>query len=81
MSARVPHPQAHVLRWIADGLDVQARCDFGKGIVTDWKSTPPDDLLAYIRSTRSLWEFCLAPPAAAQIVFLPTPTDFLGDHL
>lgn len=76
MSARTEHPQAHVLRWIADGLDVQSRCNFGNGHLSDWKITEPDALLAYIRSTDCRWDFRKAPPDTTALVFLPAPAPF-----
>lgn len=79
MSARTEHPQAQVLRWIADGIDVEARVNFGS-LITDWKPMEPSAILCVLGSKNSqgAWEFRLTPAQPVQIEFLPAPTEFVG---
>ena len=79
MSARTEHPHAQVLRWIADGFDVEGRVNFGS-LITDWKVSPPDMILCHLVSTSSqgAWEFRLSPAEPAQIEFLPALTEYVG---
>lgn len=62
------HPQAEVLRWIADGRDIQTRCNFGTGPknliqYTDWEDTDATSALCYLsangRKATGFWEFRL----------------------
>jgi hypothetical protein len=64
------HPQAEILRWIADGFDIQTRCNFDGELsnimqVTDWKDTEATTALCYIaasaRGSVGRWEFRLSP--------------------
>lgn len=87
MSARTEHPHAQVLRWVADGFDVESRCDFGTDkhgarVTTDWRVTEPDSVLCYLATENfgqpGKWEFRLAPAQPAQIEFLPALTKYMG---
>ena len=66
------HPHAQVLRWIADGEEVEARRQ-SKVAPVDWTSTSHAEVLSIIRYGETGWEFRLKPTPMCELAGIRFP--------